>query len=200
MKKAMCLILCLVFVFSFASCKKNAQETTTNPDPWVIPEESTEPRKNPDEEVTINIPLSLVDKEYQNDLDAYAKKYGYISAKLEKNETVTIKMRALSHSLLLARTGTMVMKEIGAIIDSGDFPYVVQLGTYNRDFSYITLLVKGKEFKKADTSLLPYMLAECGMYYQLFTTNTDYKCEVVIADHESKEVLFQKTYTDEDIQ
>lgn len=199
MKKTLCLVLCFIFAFSFVSCKKGDDETTTNPDPWVIPEQSTEPRKDPNEDVIINIPLSLIDKEYHNNLDAYVQNHGYISAVLEDNETVTIKMRALSHSILLARTGTMVMKEIGAIIDSGDFPYVVDLGEYSRDFSYITLLVKGKEFKKADTSLLPYMLAECAMYYQLFTTNTQHKSEIVVADHETKEILFQKTYTDKDI-
>lgn len=200
MKKTLCLALCLAVLFSFAACKKSGTETTTNPDRWVIPEQTTEKRKDPSEEVSINIPLSLIESEYHNDLDTYAQKYGYNSAVLEKDGTVTIKMRALSHSLLLARMGTTVMKEIGAIIDSGDFPYAVELGTYNDDFSYITMFVKGKQFKKADSSLLPYMIAECGMYYQLYTESTDYKCEVILADHETKEIVFQKTYTAKDIE
>ncbi len=199
MKKYAAFLLCLVLLFSLSACKKQEQENDTGTAITVNLDETkkaeAKEKTGENDVIKINIPLAIIEEEYQNDLDAYVEKYGYISAKLGANDTVTLKLSGQSHSLLLSRMGMTVMKEIGSILDSGDYPYFKNIGTYNDDFSYMVLLVDGEEYEDDKTSnFLPYVVSECCMYYQLYTTRTSYECEIIIADEKTNEIIYQNTY------
>lgn len=148
------------------------------------------------DERKVTMPLSFVDKKYHNNLDKYCKDYGYISCSLnEKDQTVTVIMKALTYDLNLVKIGMQVMTSIGDAIDSGTYPYAVKLESYSENFDEIVMLVDGEGYKAdPQSSLLPYMLGECGTYYQVFTTENQYKCKVIIKDAETGEELFNKTY------
>lgn len=202
MKKIVSFSLFLAIFLTFCSCGKTSNEPTPQGVTINIEETKkpgvTKEEKNEDKTIKIDLPYELIEEKYRENLDAYCSSYGYDSAKLNKDGTVTIKMSALTHSLLLTRMGMTVMTQIGDILDSGDYPYFKDIGTYNEDFSYIVLLVNGKKYKAESTSnFLPYVVSEFCMYYQLYTTRDNYECEVVIADEKTKEVLYSNIYTSE---
>ncbi|MDD6011845.1 MAG: hypothetical protein PUC33_03250 [Oscillospiraceae bacterium] len=211
MKKAIAITLTfLAAVLFLTACGNKKDEETTDPaDIQVIDLTTSEPEeeptysnsagdKNPNQKVDISIPLEMIDEKYRNDLDAYAKAKGYISATLEKDGTVTLKMTAMTLDLLKTQAGLKIMREMGAMVDSGDFPYAVKLEQYNDDFSYIVMLVKGAEYKKAGSPAdLADGIGQCGLYYQIFTDSGEMNCRVILADSQTGEVLFNKLYTNE---
>lgn len=148
-----------------------------------------------DKKYNLTIPASAVEAEFQGDLNSYAETYGY-ELKENSDGTVTLKMKGTSYSLLLSRMGMKVIKELAAFVDSGDFPYIVEIGDYSSDFSHILLLVKPKKFQSSDTKeQLSLLVGQCGLYYQTFTHNKDKKCEVIFADYKTGDILARETYT-----
>ena len=207
MKKTVCAISAIVLVFALfitlAGCKKkeeNGKLYYSYDDEGNIVSEYVETttgnREAMDDERKVTMPLAFVDKKYHHNLDAYCKDYGYISCTLnEKDETVTVIMKALTYDLNLVRIGMQVMTSIGDAIDSGDYPYAKKLESYSENFDEIVMLVDGKGYKAdKQSSLLPYMLGECGMYYQVYTTENKYQCKVIIKDADTGEELFSETY------
>lgn len=152
--------------------------------------------KDRDEIVVVDFPLALIEEKYQNDLDKYAETYGYKEVTLnKKTQMVKIKMTAMSYDLLLVRIGTTVMRSIGSTIESEEFPYMLDIGKYNDDFSEIEIFVD-KEKYQADgqSSLLPYSISEYCMYYQLYTTRPECACKVTVRDKETNRVIETKQY------
>ncbi len=197
MKKFLCLALCFVFLLSLTACKRKVADPTVVD---LTPETTEVEESDPEDVVRINIPIGLIDAQYHDNLDKYVQENGYISAKKKSNGTVTIRMRSLTHALLLTKIGMKIMREMGAIVDSGDYPYAVRLGKYNEDFSEIVMLVKTEEYQQSpDATNLPYMLAQCGLYYQLYTTEKNRECKVIIADHETNKIVYEHTYTEEEV-
>lgn len=195
-KRIICACLCLLLLFSFASCSKRGGDPSS-----AIKITATSGDGDIKDTVKITIPLSFVDEEYHNNLDLYCEKYGYISAKLnEKDETVTIKMNALSHDLLLAQIGMKVIKSIYNIVESGDYPYVKSIDSYDsKNFSEVVVSVDKEKYEADKTSsLMPFALAQCCFVYQAYTESTDYKCTVTVADAKTKDIISTKTYTDKD--
>ncbi|MBQ8503005.1 MAG: hypothetical protein IJ491_01875 [Clostridia bacterium] len=207
MKKIICLSLALCLLLTLAACGKKKDEGTLvaykDDEGNIVTEyvseneEDKEKNKNDiDNEVKVTLPLVLIDSEYRNDIDAYCEANGFIKGKInEKDQTVTITMRALTYDLNLVRIGTKVMSNIGSAIDSGEYPYVQKLESYSENFDEIVMLVDGEGYK-ADKqhSLLPYYLGECGMYYQLYTTENEYRCTVKIKDAKTGEIIDEEYY------
>lgn len=208
MKKFICICLCAVFVLTLAACGKKKEEgplvayrddegnivtgyaTTTKQN------KKDNGKKDINEEVEITMPLVFVGEEYKNDLESYCKTNGFISCKLnKKDQTVEIKMNSLTYDLNLTRIGTQIMRNIGNMIDSGEYPYAKKLESYSDNFDEIILLVDGEGYNADNqASLLPYSLGEYGMFYQVYTTENKYKCTVKIKDEKSGEIIFEKTY------
>lgn len=204
MKKIICLALALTVLFSFAACGKNKQKgnlVAYKDDEGTIvteymKEEATLGREAADDEVKVTMPLVFLDEKYRNDIKKYCEDFGYIEAAVnEKKQTVTVIMRALSYELNLVKIGTTVMRNIGETVDSGEYPYVKRLESYSPNFDELVMLVDGEGYKKDDQhSLLPYFLGECGMYYQIFTTENEYHCTVKIKDEKTGEIIDEKYY------
>lgn len=204
MKKIICLALALTVLFSFAACGKNKQKGNLvaykddegNIVTEYMKEEETLGREAADDEVKVTMPLVFLDEKYRNDIKKYCEDFGYIEAAVnEKKQTVTVIMRALSYELNLVKIGTTVMRNIGETVDSGEYPYVKRLESYSPNFDELVMLVDGEGYKKDDQhSLLPYFLGECGMYYQIFTTENEYHCTVKIKDEKTGEIIDEKYY------
>ncbi len=204
MKKIICAVLVLTVLFSLAACGKKKQEGTlfayTDENGNIVTEyheqEETLGREAADDEVKVTMPLVFLDEKYRKDIKKYCEDFGYIEATVnEKKQTVTVIMRALSYDLNLVKIGTTVMRNIGDTIDSGEYPYVKGLDSYSSNFDEIVMLVDGEGYKKdAQHGLLPYFLGECGMYYQIFTTENEYHCTVKIKDEKTGEIIDEKYY------
>ena len=111
-----------------------------------------------------------------------------------------MKMDGMTYSLFLSRIGMKVMVGLGELVDSGYYPYVVKLGDYNEDFSYILMLVNNDKYEKADGKPsykdLASFIGQLGLYYQNFTLEEEDKCEVVIAGYKSGKILHREVFTD----
>lgn len=206
MKKIICLLLAVCILFALAACGKKKDEGTLvayrNDEGEIVTEYVTDTEENNteqkeiDDEVKVTMPLVFLGEEYKDDLAAYCEANNFISCKLnEKDQTMTVTMRALTYDLNLVKIGTQVMRNIGSAVDSGEYPYAQKLESYSQNFDEIVMLVDGKEYKKDEqSSLLPYFLGECGMFYQIYTTENEYHCTVKIKDAESGEIIEEKYY------
>lgn len=196
LKRMLCAGLCLLLLFSFASCGERGGDPSS-----AIKITATSGDGDLKDTVKITIPLSFVDEEYHDNLDAYCEKYGYISAKLnKKDETVTVKMNEFSHKLLLTQIGMKVIQSIYNIAEGGEYPYVKAIDSYDdKNFSEVVVSVDRKKYEADKTSsLMPFALAQCCFVYQAYTESTDYKCTVTVADAKTKDIISTKTYTDKD--
>lgn len=154
------------------------------------------PTKDADAPVQFTMPLSYLDEKDRKDLDAYCKKNGYDSCVIDKEKkTFTVTMKSITHDFMLTRIGVQVMKSITSAFDSKEYPFVKEFGGYNENFSEITLLVDKDGYVKSDKKeeLLQHV-ASSGIYYQLFTTENEYKCLVMIKDIETKTLIDQQTF------
>lgn len=201
MKKLICICLASLTVLTcLSACGTGGGEETTGSDIKVIDFNTTRPEEptskiRPKKDYKITIPEDIISVDFQGDAQSYAKVYGYEIVENE-NGNITFKMDGKEYSMLLSRVGMKTIREIGAIVDSGDFPYVTDLGDYSKDFSYILILVNGKKYKKADDKeTFMTLISQCGLYYQYHSNPQAPKCEVVIADSKSGKVLAREIYT-----
>lgn len=191
MKKVLSLVLLFVLIFCFASCGRTQPETLVQQT-----EETTGSLKDT---VTVNLPITLIDEEYQNDLKAYCERYGYISAKLnDDGQSVQIKMNKFSHELLTTEIGLKVLQQIADITDSGDYPYVKKLVKVDRDnFKQVVISVDAQGYKKAGT-MAPYIIGQSCLLYQAYDDTDDYRCEVTVTDEKTNKIIDTLIYTDKD--
>lgn len=211
MKKLICSLLCITLVFALAACGKKAEEeegrlvaykdTDGNVVTEYITLEQTENKGGSEEKdieapVEITVPLAIIDKKYHSEPEKFCKENSYISCQFdEEKQTATITMRSLTYSLNLTKVGIQIMGNIGTVVDSGEYPYVIKLDSYTENFDELVILVNGEEYEKAgDTSVLLESLGECGLFYQIYTTENKYSCTVKIKDEQSGKIIDEEQY------
>ncbi len=177
--------------------KEPETEKTTEREPYSADEIE---KKDPNEIVEFEIPLVFVDQKYQKNLNKYAKENGYESATLSwDKKKVKIRLKALSYDIYLTQTGISTIRAICETFESKDYPYVVNLGEYEDDFSYVTLLVNKKKFKKADNvdSLFTHV-SNCCAYYLLQDNDSPNEYKIDICDEKTGKLLASKSYNKKD--
>ena len=196
MKKVLCVLLCVLLVLPLAACKKGGDPSAI----FINTESTTESPNDIKDTVKVNFPLSVVEEEFRNDLDAFCEKYGYKSAKLNSDGTVTIKMSAFSRDLLLTQKGMEAIRAIYNVAESGDYPYVKGIKSYDdEDFEEVSVLVDGEKYKSAaDTADMAFEIAKGCYVYQVFTGNA-FSCTVTVIDKKTKETITEREFTDNDI-
>lgn len=201
MKKFLSLILCAVLLFSFAACSKGDGKPDDDL-PTLFPEETTTKAKKAglDDTVKIRLPITMLEPQYQKDLDAYCEKFGYDKAKLSRDgETVEITMNAFSHDLLLTQIGLKVMNSIAKVTDSGEYPSIKELKEIDRDnFSRVVVTVDKSTYRKDGSRTGIFIIGQSCLLYQAYTVNNDYRCEVVAVDEKTNEIVETKVYTNTD--
>ncbi len=201
MKKVICLCMAsLTLITCLTACGKGTQDKeTTASDIKVIDFDTTRAEETTSEvnlkkNYKITIPEDLISVEHDGDVKSYASLYGYEIVKSENGE-VTLKMDGKEYSMLLSRVGMKAIRELGAIVDSKDFPYAKDIKDYSSDFSYILITVNGKKYNKAaDKDFFLSLISQCGLYYQHHANPEAPSCQVVIADSESGKVLTNEIY------
>lgn len=144
-------------------------------------------KKDPDKIVSFEMPVFFLDSKYQNDLKALVRDKGYESAVYTRNkQCVKIRLKALSYDLYLVRTGIYTMSAIGETFGSEEFPYVKNLGEYEDDFSYVTLLVDSKKYRSAENKDdLFRHISDCCAYYLLQDNDSPKNYTIEICDEKT---------------
>ena len=203
MKKLIATSLVLfTLICIFTGCRNSYADSLA--DVKVIDLNTTAPTEKPtkvraDETVKIKVPSDMVNSAAGGDIKKYAATYGYEIIENDDSD-ITLKMPGRSYSLMLSAISVKVVRSIGEILDSGDYPYLVELRDYAEDFSYILMLVNSEKYKKAEETPsykeLSDLIGLCGLYYQFFTKEKDNKCIVLLADSKTGEVVYRAVYTD----
>lgn len=197
MKKALCVLLCLLLVLPLAACKKGGDPNTI----FVNTESTTESENDIKDTVKVSFPLSVIEEEYRDDLDAYCEKYGYKSAKVNSDGTVTIKMSAFSYELLLTQRGMEAIKAIYNVAEGGKYPFVKGIKSYDdKNFGAVAVLVDRVKYQSAgNAAQMLRALAEACYSYQVLTGNA-FACTVTVIDSKTQKTVDTKDFTDTDIQ
>lgn len=204
MKKTIALSLVIFTVIClFAACKGGENTPEDFDSIKVIDFDTTRPTEkptkvSPGKTYKVNVPSAFVSGEAGGDIQKYADTFGY-DIEEEADGTLTMKMDGSTYSLMLSTIGMKTMVALGQLVDSGEYPYVVKLGDYSEDFSYILMLVNADKYKKADKTPsyeeLAYIIGQFGLYYQQFTAEEENVCRVVIAGSKSGKVLYKEVFT-----
>lgn len=182
---------------SFAACGKKGGDPQSM---FVNPRTTTD--GDVKDTVKVNLPLSLIAEEYRDDLDAFCERYGYKSAKRNSDGTVTVKMSSLSRDLLLTQVGMDSIKAIFAVAESGDYPYVKKIKSYDsKNFSEVSILVNKAKYLSAETSsLMKLVIAQSCLTYQAYAGIEEPKVKITIIDNKTKDTIEEKEFTNSDIQ
>ena len=193
-----------ILVCTLTACKGGDDTPYISDDIKVIDFDTTRPTEKPTEirpnkNIKIKVPSAIVKSEAGGDIQKYAATYGY-EIKEDEDGNMTMKMDGTTYSLMLSGIGLKVMIALADIVDSGTYPYVVKLRDYNQDFSYILMTVNSRKYEKAEDApsyeALAEMIGLYGLYYQNFTAEEENKCQVVLADSETGEIVYKEIYTD----
>ena len=206
MKKTVIAVLCavLVIVALTVFLKKDKPDDTTPTTVSATEDEATEAysayepeggTKDPEKLVKITMPLSMYDAENQCDTGGFFKKSSYEKCEVNKSQkTFTVTVKSITHDFMLSNVGLQVIKALGYMLDSGDYPYIKQLGNYNSDFSEIEIIVDATGYRlSSDAKGALEFVADCGIYYQLYTTQNSYSCKVTAKDIETGKVIDEIT-------
>ena len=128
MKKTIALMIILALCFSLCACGKDAAEqvptgTGTDEDPADL------------ESVSFTVPSEYLDeKRTQADYDAEAAEYGFASATLNADRSVSYVMTKGQHREMLARLAEEIDKALSNMTASGEYPNFVSI-THNEGFT-----------------------------------------------------------------
>lgn len=194
MKRLICVSLLLVMLVSFVSCGK---DVNTNTD--AVPSTT-----DPNTQISVTVPLSyitfltLTQEKYKDNLQLFCEDNGFLSYSAdEESGKVTFVMTAFTYNGMISEKGFGIINTMGQLMESETYPYFKSLGSYNKNFSYIELIVdkKGYESDEFSTQLPAYIADICMHNYQIFTTTADYSCTVKVIDEGSGKSIYEKTYT-----
>lgn len=199
----LCAIVAAVAIFLILKSDKpdtEPVESTTSAVEEITTEDNTPEvqngTKNPDKLIKITMPLSYFDAQKQCDTAGFFQKSSYENLKInEKEKTFTITIKSITHDFMLSNVGLQVIKGLGKAIDTGEYPYFTDLGKYNADFSEIELKVDAKAYSEAKDKekFVEFVGGSC-IFYQLYTTENNYKCTVSVIDKDSNEVIEEKIF------
>ena len=195
-KKITSTILALLMILSFAGCAQTDTDPTDASN-FGSTEGSTEAQGIEVDEnlltVDITLPASFFgDKDMSTfDADAYADENGYLSAKLNEDNSVTVKMTQLKYTALLNETAASLETSFAEFIEAEDTPYIKGI-THNDDFTTITIEVDRAAYESAfDFSALSVSLA--ASLYQAIA-GVEFHVDVVYVDAASGETFKTVTY------
>jgi len=221
MKKMFAVALAGVLVFSLAACSKkdaatptDTTEATTAIDGMevivgydedgkaiteIVPTSNFQGTTDPMSEVTVVIPYNYIyslDAKYQNDIQLYCTDNGFASYTADEAKgTVSFKMTASVYNTFLSEKRWELTNIFISLVNSN--PFLDQCIANNIEYTDITLRVDKEEYEKDTSSgmVIDYIGSLCMNSYQIFTTRTDYHCNIKIVDKETGEVIeeFSKT-------
>ena len=121
MKKTIALMIILPLCLCLCACGKNAVEQVPTGAETVADPGDLEP-------VSFTIPSEYLDEnKTQEDYDAEAAEYGFVSATLNADRSVTYAMTKGQHREMLAQLAEEIDKSLSDMIASGEYPNFVSI-------------------------------------------------------------------------
>lgn len=151
-----------------------------------------------DGKVRVNISASSLSQAELDDLDTYAQKNGFESASYdEKKGLISVEIEDNDYDILMYKIGVAVIENVYGLMNSDtDYPYIKNIDR-NKDFSEMKIDVVKKDYENDSTSpLMIELVGQSCLVYQSYTQNDrkDQHCTVIIRDTDTKEVLYQQTF------
>lgn len=155
-----------------------------------------------DGKVRVNISAQSLSQDELDDLDSYAEKNGFESAEYNKRKgIIEVEIDETDYDTLMYKIGVAVIKNVYGLMNSdSDYPYIKNIDR-NKDFSEMKIDVVKSEYEKDSTSeLMVELVGQSCLVYQSYTQSDrdDQHCTVTVRDNDTKEVLYEKTYTQDD--
>ncbi len=146
----------------------------------------------------VDISASSLSKADLDDLDGYAEKNGFQSAKYdEKKGIISVEIDEDDYDILMYKLGVAVIENVYGLMNSDtDYPYIKNIER-NKDFSEMKIDVVKSDYEKDSTSsFMVELVGQSCLVYQSYTENDikDQKCTVIIRDADTKEVLLKQVF------
>lgn len=197
-KKIVSIILALVFVLSFAGCSQKPNNSDGNTAGSTEGSTSSQDIETDEKLLTveITIPSSIFAEEDMStfDPDAYAAEQGFISAKVNDDDSVTVTMSKAKHKELLNEMKTSLDTSFAEYVNGENTPYIKEI-THNDDFTSFTMKVDREAYENA-FDFTPFAIGVLVAWYQAFT-ETEYHVEISIVDVATGETMDTITYPDD---
>lgn len=154
------------------------------------------------ERVKIDISAGSISKADLEDLDAYAEKHGYVSAKYNKRDgTVTVVLDDMDHKKLLYQLGVSVISNVYGMMNS-DSPYydVIKDIERNDNFTEMKIDVDRELYEKdPSNSAMITLTGNSCLVYLSYTDmpKEEQVCAVTVRDALTKEVIAEQVFTQE---
>ncbi|MBR2048313.1 MAG: zinc ribbon domain-containing protein [Oscillospiraceae bacterium] len=183
--------------FSLSSIIPPSSETEAGG--TVTPESTTSGGIDTDEHlltVEITLPGSMFENEDMTTFDPeiYAEENNFLSAKINEDGSVTIKMTRSRHNELLKEMSDSLDASFAELIEGEDTPYIKEI-THNDDFSVVTIRVDRAAYENS-WDFTPLTVSISAMFYQAFL-DMDYHVEIIILDVDTGDVINTSVYPGE---
>lgn len=152
------------------------------------------------ERVKINISASSLSKDDLDDLDEFAEKNGYISAKYNKKDgTVTVVLDDFDHQKMMYQLGKSVISNVYGMMNS-DSPYYSCIKNIERNENFTEMRIDvDREIYESDGSysaMIPLTGNSCIVYLSYTDMpREEQNCTVIVRDAVTKEVIAKELFT-----
>ncbi len=155
-----------------------------------------------DGKVRVNISAQSLSQDELDNLSDYAEKNGFESAEYNKRKgIIEVEIEENDYDMLMYKIGVAVIKNVYGLMNSdSDYPYIKNIDR-NKDFSEMKIDVVKVDYEKDSTSaLMVELVGQSCLVYQSYTqTDRDEQnCTVTVRDVDTKEVLYEKVFTQDD--
>lgn len=207
LKKLITFLLAFVVLLSCCACGGQQQENPTDA-PVTEPTKTTEAPTNETErdtaanQVEVDENLLTVELTFPAsyfggtdmsafDTEAYVKEYGFLSAKVNEDGSLSVLMTKAKQKELLDEMAAAIDGMIADYINGEETPYIKEI-VHNDDFSSFTMKVNREEFENSFDATEASLILSTAFYHMYAGINTD--IEFITIDADTGEIIESDTY------
>ncbi len=181
MKKTIALMIILALCFSLCACGKDAPEQVPTGTGTVADPADLEP-------VSFTVPSEYLDENRtQADYDAEAVKYGFASATLNADRSVSYVMTKGQHREMLARLAEEIDKALSNMTASGEYPNFVSI-THNEGFTEFKVVSRASQLNENELSA-SWAITHFSELYAAFAGGSEGNCHIDYVNEKDGEVF-----------
>ena len=181
MKKTIALMIILALCFSLCACGKDAAEQVPTGTGTVADLADLEP-------VSFTVPSEYLDeKRTHADYDAEAAEYGFASATLNADRSVSYVMTKGQHREMLARLAEEIDKALSNMTASGEYPNFVSI-THNEGFTEFKVVSRASQLNENELSA-SWAITHFSELYAAFAGGSEGNCHIDYVNEKDGEVF-----------